>query len=199
MIRANRTGGEGWMLRLFIGISPDAAAREALVAYACAQPFASAARTVPPERYHVTLAYLGERAADRLPTLTALLDGCAASFAPFPLSADRAAFFGRPENATVYAALHASEPLTGLCESLRTALTAAGETFDGKPLRPHITLARHASLLAPAPVMLTEDLGSVIRFQADGLTLYHSVRKDGELAYIPLYTALFSIFAGGAR
>ncbi len=187
------------MLRLFIGISPDAAAREALAAYACAQPFASAARTVPPERYHVTLAYLGERAADRVPALTALLDGCAASFPPFPLSTDRAAFFGRPENATVYAALHPIEPLSGLCESLRTALTAAGETFDGKPFKPHITLARHAPLLGPTTAMLTEDLGSVIRFQADRLALYHSVRTDGELVYIPLYTAPFSTFAGGAR
>ena len=152
-------------------------------------PITGEAKIVPPECYHITLAYLGERDADRLPALSSLLAECAALSAPFTLTADGAAFFKKPENATVYASLLPSDTLSRLCERLRVSLQAAGEAFDCSPFIPHITLARHASLNGLSHSLAGAKLAVPARFLVDSLTLFHSARTDGVLRYHPLRAA----------
>jgi 2'-5' RNA ligase len=160
-------------------------------------PIAGKAQIVPLERFHITLAYLGERDANHLPALSVLLNECAALFVPFTLSSGSAAYFKKPENATVYAAVEPSEPLSRLCERLRASLEAAGETFDRSPFIPHITLAHHASLCGLPRPLTAAKRPNPIRFQANGLTLFHSVRTDGALHYHPLHTASLNTIVGG--
>ena len=184
-------------MRLFIGLALDGTAKAALAAVATAMMPTLPARYVPPALYHVTLAYLGERDTAMLPAITALVDRCAATLAPFTLATQRVCYFGKPECAILYASLAPSPPLEAAGASLRALLMRAGEAFDGKPLVPHITLARKAAF-ADAMLALPDGLPPcAATFTAGALTLYHSTRIDGALVYLPIHTAPFQCIPGG--
>lgn len=141
------------------------------------------ARWPRPEGLHVTLAFLGERPAAALSSLEGLGASVAARHGAFTL---RTAGLGGFPNATRARVLWlglapspALEALSALAGDLRGALTAAGEAFDPKPFRAHLTLARFrppqalAGFTAPPPAA----------FQARAITLFES-RPAG--TYIPL-------------
>lgn len=179
-------------MRLFIGLAVDAQACAGLEQATLALRSAYPAQYVPVSLYHITLAYLGERPREALPALCELLARCAPFSAPFSLTVDRVGFFGRNNSAILYASLLPQAALTALDQRLRVILHEAGEPFDGKPLVPHITLARKAMLPegwpgCPLPAF---------RFAVPGLTLYHSARAEGVLCYQPVGFAPFPLASG---
>ncbi|NLI22833.1 MAG: RNA 2',3'-cyclic phosphodiesterase [Clostridiales bacterium] len=169
-------------MRLFVGFRPEIAVRDAFADVAHALGATVQARFVPPELYHITLAYLGERSANALPGLMALLEDTAAVAAPFALPALGLGFFGTPADAIVYAAFQQTEPLASLNEQLRFRLARAGESFDPRALVPHLTLARKAVLPDGLPLTLARDLSCPV----EALTLFHSTREQGTLQYLPV-------------
>jgi RNA 2',3'-cyclic 3'-phosphodiesterase len=172
-------------VRLFIGIGLSAQARAALAR--AVEPVRSAvdACWVPTELYHVTLAFLGERDGSALPALETLLRGTAADFPAFPLSVSGFGRFGREGDAILFASLENQPALPALSGALRARLAASGQAFDPKPFAPHVTLARKTRL----PREGTLPAFPPIPFQADSLTLFHSVRVAGELRYLPIFQA----------
>jgi RNA 2',3'-cyclic 3'-phosphodiesterase len=169
-------------MRLFIGLQPDRAARVALAHLAEALREKVPALYVPPELYHLTLAFLGNRDAESLPALNAALTTVAEICETFSLSRTGIGYFGRESNAILYAAFECGPALLALDDLLRLKLTCAGESFDPKPLVPHITLARKARLTDGIPTVSV----SPICFEAKALTLFHSARIDGVLHYLPI-------------
>lgn len=125
--------------RLFFALWPDDATREA-VAHATRKAVrASGGRPVAKANLHITLAFLGSVAEDRLPDVLAAGSGLEA--APFELLFDRVAHWARPQ---VLVAL-TPEPVaaaTRLVAQLWSRLAPLGIPPDLRPYQPHVTLAR---------------------------------------------------------
>ena len=171
-------------MRLFIGLQLRPEEQKALFASVSVLQQKIEARFVPPELYHITLAYLGEREERALDALHGLLACAAQKAAPFSLLTQNVDYFGSPSNAILYARIQATEPLWGLNTALRDLLHASNEPFDDKPLIPHITVARKARLLAPIPALQMPSESIAVR----SVTLFHSARIEGSLHYVPLFS-----------
>ena len=101
-------------------------------------------RWVRPEQMHLTLRFLGDTPADRLPALAAALDTLAAGHAPFVLRLTELGCFPntrRPR--VVWVGLGGAEAkLTALVAALEAALRPLGWPPEDKPFRAHLTLGR---------------------------------------------------------
>ena len=142
-------------MRLFVGITPSA---EALAHAAGAldrrigraapdgpHRIASAApdmRWVPEERWHVTLAFLGEVDPDRIPVLGARLDEVAAAHRP--LEAMRLAGAGTFHGVLWLGVWHTERhsPADRLARAVQREMRAAGVPVERRPWRAHLTIAR---------------------------------------------------------
>lgn len=172
-------------MRLFVGLASDAAVRGALARLSDSLQACIPARYVPPELYHLTLAFLGQRGEESLPGLQAALLDTAASAEAFSLTLEGIGYFGRDTDAILYAAAGDCPALSKLADTLRSRLTAAGETFDEKPMVPHVTLARKARLATDLPTFPRFS----IPYPVGALTLFHSARMEGQLRYLPVLNA----------
>ena len=102
---------------------------------------------VSPDAYHVTLAFLGnvdERGVRD--AISALETTCNRIEREIPLASNGLGKFGKARDATLWLGLKPVDPLMQAAENLRAELSASGLTFDSKPFKPHITLARRANL-----------------------------------------------------
>ena len=124
-----------------------------------------------PGGLHLTLAFLGERPAAALPSLEATAAAMASRHRPSPLCTAGLGGFPKAAAARVlWLGVEPSQALEALATDLRGGLAAAGEPFDAKPFRAHLTLARlrrpqpASAFAAPAPAA----------FEVDRLVLFES-------------------------
>lgn len=165
-------------MRLFFGLPLPPEVRAALGTWQGAHPEIDPWSR--PEGLHLTLAFLGERPAEGLPALEALGAGVAGRHRAFPLAtAELGTFPEGPRARVLWLALAPSPTLEALAADLRGALAAAGEAFDAKPFRAHLTLAR---LRRPRPLGLF-DAPPPATFTADRLVLFQSGPQG---SYTPL-------------
>lgn len=135
------------------------------------------ARLATRAHWHVTLAFLGEVADDRVPRAAAVLDALTAD-APPVLRIAGAGRFGRGRFTIVWAGLRGDvATLTGLARQVRRELRRARLPYDEKPLRPHLTLARPGDRL-PAE-QITADLAALQAYEGPEwtVTAVHLVRS----------------------
>jgi 2'-5' RNA ligase len=138
---------ENFAVRVFYALWPGADTRACISEAAGALSLGSAARRVPQENYHLTLAFVGDVSPARLAVLQQIggdlrLAGCTIRF-------DAYEYWPKPQ---VVVAVASEAPLE------LTELTMQLHNFDGthrldrmhRPLRPHVTLARK---VAQAPVL----------------------------------------------
>jgi 2'-5' RNA ligase len=153
--------------RLFYALWPDDETRAALLRL---QARVNGRKT----RYgdlHVTLAFLGRQPAAVLPVLQTIL-----ARIPRPdmtLAIDRIGYFARQRIA--WAGMHeVPDALIALRQELTRMLEQHAVAFDHRPaFKPHVTLARDASMPADTPF-------EPIRWQADHVALVQSItRADG--------------------
>jgi len=126
--------------RLFLALWPDASVRDALRAWRDAWTWPRGASPVHTDKLHVTLHFLGDLPAARLPELTA---GFAVPFSPFSLRFERGALWHKG----IAVLEPADEPpgLLALHDALSQALTGLGLQPEGRTYRPHVTMARRAN------------------------------------------------------
>jgi 2'-5' RNA ligase len=168
---------EGGGLRLFFALPLPAPLREALGHWQQTGPPVRWSRT---EGLHVTLAFLGDRPAEALPALDALASAVAARHAPFALHTEGLGGFPGSRRARIlWLGLAPAPALESLARDLRGALATAGEPFDSKPFRAHVTLAR---LRRPQPLRVF-DAPPPATFTADRLVLFESGPQG---SYTPL-------------
>jgi 2'-5' RNA ligase len=106
-------------------------------------------RLVPPERWHLTLAFLGEVPDDRLPAAVAAL----ADAEPVTLRLAGGGRFGRGRFTTLWTGVTGDvRALDALARTVRRALKRARLPYDRKPLKPHLTLARPGDRLSPEEI-----------------------------------------------
>lgn len=110
----------------------DAPAKERLV------------RWVPPNQYHLTLAFLGDVPRAALAPLAARLRSAAGRSAPFDLAFRGLGAFPstRRPNVVWLGVGTGRRPSTALAEEVRNELLAKHVPYDDRPFRPHLTLGR---------------------------------------------------------
>lgn len=157
--------------KLFFALWPDGEARQALARLQ--QPVHG--RLIPPEKLHLTMAFLGRQPADALPVLLAILREV--RLPPMRLEIDCYGYFRRPRIA--WAGMSAPPPaLLSAQAELMERLEAAGfSAATHGEFKPHITLAREAQE-APAGFA-----GEPVVWRVERLALVESM-PDG--AYVPL-------------
>ena len=170
-------------MRLFIAAELPEELHEALSETSALLRESVRGRYVAPDRFHVTLAFLGETDAARVGELAALIDDACAGVEPIPARLGALGSFGRRTGATLWQAVESDDALEGLAKRLRTGLSARGFSFDNKGFLAHMTLMRSADLtsgMLPMPLVARGDIDTVTLFKSD-LSGPHPV-------YTPLHT-----------
>lgn len=90
----------------------------------------------PPERLHITLAFLGKVQKKWLPHLNRQLETI--NFEPFTLHCDR---FGSFRSGDIWLGVTPEDQITQLHKHILDALDKIDMGFEGRPFKPHITLA----------------------------------------------------------
>ena len=127
-------------LRLFFAVWPDDAARIRLATVAGEVAAQRGGRATPAENLHVTVAFLGTVAADRIDPLGNVASAARAGIEPFELILDRV---GGAGSQIAWLAPSTVPPvLARLHENLVDALAQQGFEADERRYRPHVTLAR---------------------------------------------------------
>jgi len=164
-------------VRVFFALWPDAATTHALtdLGRRCTPP---AARRMRRDTLHLTLAFVGDIEARRLPRLAAI--GDAMRWPSFVLTLDQIDYWSH--NRIVWAGCRQPPPaLTQLATDLGAALAAADFTLPDRAFTPHLTLAR--KVVDPhwqAPPF------SPIEWPVSGARLVMSERDDAGARYRPL-------------
>ena len=123
--------------RLFFALWPPRGLAEELVALARRIDNGRPSRA---DTVHLTLAFLGNVAVDRIATLHSV--GCAVAAKAFELHLDRLGYWS--DKRLLWAGAAEQPALTDLVGRLRSALASAGFAVDGanRPFIPHVTLLR---------------------------------------------------------
>jgi 2'-5' RNA ligase len=122
-------------VRLFVAIFPPDVVRRDLHRRLAVSPNV---RLTPVDRWHVTLAFLGEVGAERLPDVERAL---AAVTVPrgLELRLRGGGRFGTGRSSVLWAAVDGD--LAGLHAAVRLRLDDAGLPYDHRAFRPHLTVA----------------------------------------------------------
>jgi 2'-5' RNA ligase len=130
--------------RLFIGLWPPDAVRDAALRHAGQWSWPRRARRVRPDKVHMTVHFLGAVPRERIAALT---DALAEPFEPFELRLDHAELW--PGGIAVLGADTVPSEAIALHARLRDAIERLGLTPERRPWRPHLTLARQAQGAVP--------------------------------------------------
>lgn len=152
-------------MRLFVAVRPSEPAladlSDAVASLAVARPRepGAGAGLAPPDRWHITLAFLGEvpdgRVDDARTALTRVVDQ---GHGPVRLRIAGGGCFGRGRFTVLWAGLRGDlDELRRLAGGVRDELRRARVRPDGKPFRPHLTLARPRGRMTAAEVAADVD------------------------------------------
>jgi 2'-5' RNA ligase len=133
------------MPRLFVAVDPTAEARAHLDrALGPLRGVAGEPRWIPPERWHVTLLFLGAVTVDDVAGLRHAVATAVAPTPPLTLRIAGAGRFGSGRRPQVFwAGLEGDVgALTGLAERLRGAAQGRGFAVEDRPFRAHLTVGR---------------------------------------------------------
>ena len=134
-------------MRLFFAAFPDGESHQHIAAAARALELEGAPAYLPPEKYHLTLVFIGGVSDSVVQAVREI--GEAQRIECVSLRFDRWEYWDKAR-AVVASSPDRPESLMQLRASLAAGLARCGVAFDDKPLRPHITVARK---LAQAPVL----------------------------------------------
>jgi 2'-5' RNA ligase len=138
-------------LRVFFALWPDAEARDALAALSRTIAARAGGRAPAVENLHLTLAFVGEIAPDRVAALVTAGREAADGVVAFEFALDRVGAFRG--NRIVWAgASSVPAELDRLARRLGEALVAQGFLADPRPFQAHVTLARRCRRAVDAPL-----------------------------------------------
>jgi len=97
---------------------------------------------------HITLVFLGEVFADKVPLISRQMDEVCSRYSPFHLTMGGGGYFGPKRNPKViWAGVHSPPVLFQLQQALAQMVGEAGFTLETRPFKPHLTVARIRSRL----------------------------------------------------
>ena len=159
-------------MRLFIAAELPENLMEALAETSADLRGSVKGRYVGTNLLHVTLAFLGEVEAARVPQIEAALEEACGGHGPFPVSLGELGHFGRRFDAVLWQGFDAAgaQAFAGLARDVRDALSARSFAFDAKKFSPHVTLMRSADVsrgVLPMPCIATGTVDTVTLFKSD--------------------------------
>lgn len=174
----------GHTMRAFIALElPDAFWRET-VDLARQLSLHVDGRFTKREGYHLTLAFLGDIDDAEKGLAMDAMDAACAGLEPIALASNGLGKFGRASDATLWMGVKTNDHLEELARRIRAELDARSLTYDAKPFRAHITLARRARLPRTELPALAFPLDDV----ATNVTLFKSTLSHEGATYKELYT-----------
>jgi 2'-5' RNA ligase len=146
------------------------------------------------KKRHLTLKFLGDLADDALPRLVDAADRAAAAHGPMEMSVrDIGAFPNFRRARVVWIGVEQERRLELLHHDLELACESAGFEVEGRPFRPHVTLARVRS---PLPVGRLKTLARVARsvrvrasVPVEHITLFESILAPSGARYRHVHSA----------
>jgi 2'-5' RNA ligase len=159
--------------RLFVGIPLDDATRSACAGVSEGlQRTGFAARYEAADKFHVTLAFLGNAGANRYEAIANALNGVAAQNAPFPLTLDKIGAFPheRKPRVVYIGAREQGASFRALAQAVRDSYAALGFHFEDDSVA-HVTIARVKDPRAP----LRSIEFAPIAFEVGSLSLFESL------------------------
>ena len=171
-------------LRLFVALVPPEEVLEHLdSAVAELRREQPRLRWIPPERWHLTLAFLGAVEERLLPELTGRLDRAAARRPSMGLSVQGAGRFGRQ---VLWAGVGGEVALLQrLAAGVAAGARRCGIPVDERPYRPHLTVAR-----AREPVDLHPLVDGLAPYAGPGWTARDVRLVRSPLGPVPSYSPL---------
>ena len=157
-------------MRLFIALWPAAEVRDALAQVARSLAGLASGKAVPLEKIHLTLAFLGEVAPDRIGEVRAVAD--AVRVPSFELVLDGVGAFAKAGVAWAGSSALPDE-LARLQSRLESGLRARGFALDERPFAAHVTIARKVARAVPPSPM------APIRWTASEFVLARSEAGTG--------------------
>jgi 2'-5' RNA ligase len=179
-----RTTAADHALRVFFAIWPDATARDALATLASTVAAEAGGRIPAIENLHLTLAFVGEVATDRVEALVAAGLAATAGVPAFDLVLDRVGAF-RGSGIAWAGASSVPAELAQLLGQLNAALTAQGFRTDPRPFQAHVTLARRCRR-QPRAIQATPIAWIVAKLALNASDLGAAGPRYRELAAWPL-------------
>lgn len=171
-------------MRLFFAVPVPPAASTALAAWCARLQTQRGWRWVAERNWHVTLAFLGETDGRWLAPLSELGERVAQSDSGGAITLNGLQWWPSPSRPRLLAAVaDEAGPLQPLRRELAAGLRELGIDFDGKPLRPHVTLLRLERGVLPDHFELPQ---ASVELEIESLALYRSERERGETRYRPL-------------
>ena len=136
-----------------------------------------------PERYHLTVAFLGMVDENRLDDIASTVRAAAAAATPFELPLDAVGAFPSPEHVrVVWAGSRDPQPaFAALCGNVRGALHPLGFTFEDDAV-PHVTLARADGSQRLPSVAVPHG----VAIEVASLALFRSISEQGGSRYVVL-------------
>lgn len=157
-------------MRLFFALWPGEEPRAGLARWSRELRTLCGGRTVPAQRFHMTLAFLGPVDAERIAAVEHAAGEVAAR--AISLVLDQPGYW--KHNRIVWAGASAVPPqLEELVLELRNALARSRIGFDPKPFASHVTLLREAREPRTMPEL------EPIRWEVDGFALLRSQLQSG--------------------
>jgi 2'-5' RNA ligase len=163
MLPAMETSENAAPMRLFIGLWPDEAVRDAVCAYRHCWAWPTKAAQVRRDKLHLTLHFLGAVPRE---CVAGLVQGLTVPFEPFDLCLDHADLFRG--GIAVLRTRTVPNALAELHHRLHRVLDALQLPSTRDRLVPHVTLARKAQDAVPPPEPPT------IRWRVPGFVLVES-------------------------
>ncbi|WP_138440692.1 MULTISPECIES: RNA 2',3'-cyclic phosphodiesterase [Marinobacter] len=140
------------MQRLFFALEMPEPVRQALL---CIKAPVDGARWQSDGQLHLTLLFLGNVQKETVPGIGLALRDL--SLPPFDLHVRGLGCFGQPETPrNLWAGVTPEAPLIALHATLKERLNSLGFSFEKRPFRPHITLARFKKQRGSVQSLLAE-------------------------------------------
>jgi 2'-5' RNA ligase len=188
---------DGPTRRLFVSVDPPAEAVAHLGAVVDALGVSRAnapgrsTRLASRDRWHVTLAFLGDVAPNRIEPVGVAVGRAVEAAGPIAVRLAGGGMFGRGRFAVLWCGLAGDvDGLRRLAERVRRELRRARAPFDAKPFRAHLTLARPGDRVGPD--LLAADVATLAAYVGPGWTVDAVHLVDSELGPNPVHTRLAS-------
>ena len=182
-------------MRLFLALElSSTTAAEVERAVAPLRELEGALSWVSPDKRHLTLRFLGEQPVEAVDEIVRAADAAAAMLRPFSMTLGGFGAFPNFRRARVVWLGVEQEPrLELLHHDLELTLERAGHELEGRPFRPHVTLAR---VRTPLPVERARALARAARRisftatqQVSAITLFESALAPSGSHYRRVHSA----------
>lgn len=153
-------------MRLFLAINlPSSVVAAIDHEVAALRAAAPAVRWIPPEKWHLTVRFIGEQPLERVAAIREAIDAATARHADVPLAIRGVGAFPNFRRARIVWIGVAPDPrLEMLHHDIESACVALGMEHEGRPFRPHVTIARVAHGVDEATLRALSRAARAVRY-----------------------------------